>query len=231
LNEIVAFETALSTAQVLDTSAGLLTARGAFGGPVNLAKQQFFIGINDPLGGNPSGVAFDQNVFTLYNNWDSLPFVDHRQAIARGERLFNSLPIAITNVGGLSDMNGTCTTCHDSPNVGNHSLPVALNIGTSDYPALPQLDVSGLSIYTIQCTGNSTPVRVTDLGRAMITGNCADIGNVKGPILRGLAGRAPYFHNGSAATLRDVVEFYNQRFSLTLSEQQKIDLVAFLQSL
>jgi len=48
----------------------------------------------------------------------------------------------------------------------------------------------------------------------LISGKCADIGKVKEPIVRGLAARAPYFHNGSAATLLDVVEFYNQRFNL-----------------
>jgi cytochrome c peroxidase len=54
---------------------------------------------------------------------------------------------------------------------------------------------------------------------------------VKGPVLRGLAARAPYFHNGSAATLADVMEFYNRRFDLNLTEQQKADLVAFLSAL
>jgi cytochrome c peroxidase len=65
----------------------------------------------------------------------------------------------------------------------------------------------------------------------LITGKCADIGKLKGPVLRGLAARAPYFHNGSAASLQDVVEFYDQRFSIGLSEQDKADLVAFLNSL
>jgi len=46
-----------------------------------------------------------------------------------------------------------------------------------------------------------------------------------------LAARAPYFHNGSAKTLRDAVEFYDSRFHLALTEQQKQDLVAFLQTL
>jgi len=65
----------------------------------------------------------------------------------------------------------------------------------------------------------------------MISGNCADIGKVKGPILRGLAARAPYFHNGSAPTLEVVVEFYDQRFGIGLTAQQKSDLAAFLRSL
>jgi len=74
-------------------------------------------------------------------------------------------------------------------------------------------------------------LKVTDIGRAMITGKCADVGKLKGPILRGLAARAPYFHNGGAATLMDAVDFYDQRFNLNLSAQQKSDLVAFLKTL
>jgi cytochrome c peroxidase len=57
-----------------------------------------------------------------------------------------------------------------------------------------------------------------------------ELGNsatVKGPILRGLASRAPYFHNGSAATLLDAVDFYDQRFGIGFTKQQKTDLVNF----
>ena len=71
----------------------------------------------------------------------------------------------------------------------------------------------------------------TDLGQALIDGKFDHVGKIKGPILRGLAGRAPYFHNGSAATLLDVVSFYNTRFNLQLSEQDTADLVAFLKTL
>jgi cytochrome c peroxidase len=46
-----------------------------------------------------------------------------------------------------------------------------------------------------------------------------------------LAARAPFFHNGSAATLTDVVNFYNQRFNIGLTDQQKQDLVNFLGTL
>jgi cytochrome c peroxidase len=65
----------------------------------------------------------------------------------------------------------------------------------------------------------------------MATGKWADIGKFKGPILRGLAARAPYFHNGFAATLMDAVEFYDTRFQIGLTAREKADLVAFLQSL
>jgi cytochrome c peroxidase len=73
--------------------------------------------------------------------------------------------------------------------------------------------------------------RVTDPGRALITGRCKDIGKFKGPILRGLAARAPYFHNGSAASLEDAVNFYDRRFNMHLTNNEKADLVAFLATL
>jgi cytochrome c peroxidase len=237
LSQIVAFETALYTAQTSVVNAGALNARGATGGPVNLSKQTFYIGINDALGGDPTGAQFNPNAFTLYSNWINLIGSPSRQSVARGENLFNNLPIAITGVGGLNDalgqtvITGTCTTCHDSPNVGNHSFSVPLAIGTTAYPVPSALDISGLPVYTVQCIATGTQLQVTDLGRAMSTGKCADIGKVKGPILRGLSGRPPYFHNGAAATLGDVVNFYNQRFNLGLTAQQQADLVAFLQTL
>ena len=49
--------------------------------------------------------------------------------------------------------------------------------------------------------------------------------------LRALWQHPPYFHDGSAATLADVVEHYDQFFGLGLSLQQKADLVEYLKSL
>ena len=252
LAEIVNFELANFTAQTMDNTAGDLQADGAKGGPNALASQNFFIGINDPLGGNPTGATFNPVTFTIFDKWANQE--DHaspnsreaaRAAVARGQALFNTLPITISGVSGLNDLpgvpasfTGSCTTCHDAPNVGNHSVPLAINIGITDYPALPALDISGLPVYTITCSagaktpiGQGSTIQTTDPGRALITGKCADIGKTKGPILRGLASRAPYFHNGSAATLDDVVDFYDQRFNLNLTDGQKSDLVAFLRSL
>ena len=236
LAKITEFETGISTAQVFDVHAGSLTSKGANGGPIALSQQNYYIGINDALGGDPSGDAFDPNVFTLYDSWkdSNSPY---RQSVARGEALFNNLPIPITGVAGLNDalkkpvIMGTCTTCHDAPNAGNHSLSVPLGIGTTAYPVQPALDIAGLPIYTVQCIATHQTVQVTDIGRAMISGKCADIGKIKGPVLRGLAARAPYFHNGAARTLADAVDFYNQRFDLQLSRQQKADIVAFLRTL
>jgi cytochrome c peroxidase len=244
--QIVAFESGVFTAQIFDNQAHVLHADGAKGGPIALSLQQFFTGINDPLGKNPTGAAFDPNIFDLYRPWLGSRGMSeearYRQSIARGEELFNTTPINITGVAGLNDVLGMpsipgfCGTCHDTPNVGNHSVKAPLNIGIAnaglDKP--PALDISGLPVFTLQCTQGPLAGQtfvVTDPGRALITGSCADIGKLKGPILRGLAARAPYFHNGSAASLLGVVNFYDQRFKIGFTEQQKQDLVNFLNSL
>jgi cytochrome c peroxidase len=132
--------------------------------------------------------------------------------------------------------NASPASAEPAPNVGNHSVKAPLNIGVADAGknSPPALDIEGLPVFTIWCTSGPLAgeiLKVTDPGRALITGKCADIGKLKGPILRGLAARAPYFHNGSAATLRDVVEFYDRRFDIDFTEQQKADLVAFLNAL
>jgi mono/diheme cytochrome c family protein len=49
--------------------------------------------------------------------------------------------------------------------------------------------------------------------------------------LRALWQHPPYFHDGSAATLLDVVNHYNSHFDLDLTEQQKADLVEYLKSI
>jgi cytochrome c peroxidase len=239
VQQIVDFETHIFTAQTVDRNAGELNDDGAKGGPQVLSTQQFFIGINDPLGLNPSGAAFSPAIFNLFDRWASISNQDHdantdaRRSVAHGQQLFNTLPIPITGVAGLNDalhldtINGFCGTCHDSPNVGDHSVPAPLNIGLVD----ASRRTTDLPLVTVMCNATGQIVQVSDLGRAMVTGKCADIGKFKGPILRGLAGRAPYFHNGSAATLLDAVNFYDTRFNLNLSQQDKSDLVAFLKTL
>jgi cytochrome c peroxidase len=106
-------------------------------------------------------------------------------------------------------------------------VPLAINIGISDgsrrTPDMP--------LYTLRNKSTGATVQTTDPGRALITGIWADIGKFKGPVLRALAGRAPYFHDGSAASLSEVVDFYNTRFSIGLTDQERADLVAFLKTL
>jgi cytochrome c peroxidase len=255
--EIVDFESGLFTAQADDRDAGDLHARGATGGPAALSLQPFVIGINDVLGAN-----FNPRAFTLFDSWARLPgptavrtarptlptigIRDHgpnpaadasfsaaRRAIARGQAIFNTRPIAITGVNGLNNVlgvpaiQGTCTTCHDTPNVGDHSKSLPLDIGlTSENRRTPDMP-----LYTFRNKTTGEIVMTTDPGRALITGRWKDMSLFKGPILRGLAARPPYFHNGSAATLEDVVDFYDTRFGLGLTPQERADLLAFLRAL
>jgi cytochrome c peroxidase len=86
-------------------------------------------------------------------------------------------------------------------------------------------------VITLRNKTTQAVVQTTDPGRALITGSWADVGKVKGPILRGLSARAPYFHNGSANTLMDVVDFYDKRFGIGFTDREKADLVAFLSAL
>jgi cytochrome c peroxidase len=133
----------------------------------------------------------------------------------------------LNDVIGKPAFVGTCTTCHDTPNVGDHSLPSYLDLGLTDpariTPDLPQYTLKNLSTGATRVT--------SDPGRALITGKWSDIGKFKVPTLRGLAARAPYFHNGSAAGIGDVLNFYNQRFNIGFTQQERADLTAFLNSL
>lgn len=250
IEAIVAFESGLLTAQSQVKGVSDLSADGATGGPDGMKDTlaAFFPGINDPLGGNPQGTAFTGEVFNLYDTWISSRN-EKRAAIQRGQAIFNSKPIAIAGVNGINDdlgvptLNGFCGTCHDSPNVGNHSVRLPIDIGvssagpfnaTAGTGAVPILDNADLPVFTVTCIAGvhqGTVYTVTDLGRGMISGKCADIGKFKGPILRGLASRAPYFHNGAARSLDDVVTFYDQRFEIHFTEEEKSDLVAFLNAL
>ncbi len=242
---IIDFEASLYTAQVYDDAAGRLTSRGALGGPVHLSTVPFHFGINDVLAGDyVTGAPFDPKVFTLYASWDvvghhapdpgeRIDRSEARAAVARGERLFDTKPIVITGVKGLNDdlgaptIAGTCTTCHDSPNAGDHSTPVPLDIGIADASRRSR----DLPLYTLQNNVTGDTVQTTDPGRALVSGKWKDIGRFKGPVLRGLASRAPYFHNGFAKDLEAVVDFYDTRFGIGFTQQEKDDLVAFLKTL
>jgi len=258
--DIVSFEKSLSTAQVMlvpQIGFALLDV-GANGGAYylqNTVTPAFSIGVNDPL--NP---PFTNRVFTLYSAWEPTS-AQHRhlspvqQAIGRGEAIFNNTRFVVHDVPGINsipsnplynpadplagqDVVAGCGLCHNNPNAGNHSTSLPINIGvTMAHPtnnngsANGELDLANLPVYTLVNPSTGATVQVTDPGRAMITGKWQDIGKTKGPILRGLAARAPYFHNGSAKDLATVVTFYNERFNMGLTPQQQADLVTFLEAL
>jgi len=244
IRAIVDFELGLFSTQAVDRSAGSLAEGVARSGPGALGRELFCIGINDPLDLLPpmpgacaaSSGGLNPFAFTLFRGWTDAAS-PHRQAIARGEAIFNTRQFVIDDVAGLNGrpedpvrrpiLNGTCTVCHDTPNAGNHSVPMALNIGVAD----ASRRTADLPLYTLRRRATGQAVQTTDPGRAMVTGKWNDIGKFKGPVLRALAARPPYFHDGSAATLAEVIKFYDTRFQARFTEQEKADLLAFLRAL
>lgn len=239
LQSLVDFELGLFTGQVKDTAAGFVDRGGVRGGPRPLVKQKFYPGINNPFGLDPKRKKFRPNVFQLFKKWQRYPALHKKPQLAarghigRGEKLFNTFPLQIFGVPGMNDVRGqsviegTCATCHNVPNVGTFSLDETMNIGTELlFPRQPDQP-----LYTLRNKNTLEEIQTTDPGRALITGKWVDVGKFKTPSLRGLASRAPYFHDGSAETLEEVVDFYVRRFGMALNSQQVRDIAAFLRAL
>jgi len=118
---------------------------------------------------------------------------------------------------GLELFNGKghCTSCHGGPAFSDDSFH---NLGVGMAAAEP------------------------DPGREAITHDRRDRGRFKTPGLRNVAETSPYLHDGSAKTLRDVIDLYDRggepnpdldplMVPLGLTEREKQDLVAFLEAL
>lgn len=207
--KIVDFETTLVTAQIRSNEAGALNVSGGNGGPNALLTQAF--AINEVSG---------RDVFTLYDAWSNDRDRDRRH-IANGQRIFNERTFGPNN-------DRTCSGCHNAANVGGGARFAFFDVGISD-AARWNHDVP---LYRVRQRSNpANVIETTDPGRAMITGQFADVNRFKVPGLRGLAARAPYFHDGSARTLDDVVRHYDAHFDIGLDRDDRNDLVAFLESL
>ncbi len=141
-----------------------------------------------------------------------------RRSIFRGQEIFNTK----TRATG-----GTCLSCHSAQNVGTNVNGRMFDIGTSAgarrAPDQP--------LYTLRNIATQEIVTTTDPGRALITGKWADMNRFKTPSLRGLAARAPYFHGGSANTLDEVVDFYEEALGFSFTRQEQADLVNFMSAL
>jgi hypothetical protein len=248
LQGIVTFESQVYTAQARDAAAGDLTGGPPGFGPQNLAAAPAGV-----LGNNTS-----RYVFPLGDAWQPADGSGSagaeqqgRAAIKRGHDVFMFRTFFIrdsmhlNSVGLGNPVKRTCSTCHgmhmtgmDVANgwmdIGTTNLPWAreapLNPWTTDSPQLP--------LFKVTCNADVAPhaflgrvIYTQDPGRALVSGKCNDVGAIVMQQFRGLAARAPYFSNGSAATLRELVDFYDRRYSIGYSEQEKNDLVAFLSAL
>lgn len=113
---------------------------------------------------------------------------------------------------------GACASCH--------------TVGPSD---------AAFTDFGFHATG-TVKEGATDVGRSMVTGDPADRGRFRTPTLRNVALTAPFFHDGSARTLAEVVEHYDRGGTkvagrapeispLHLTPAEQADLVAFLEAL
>jgi len=208
LEEIVADELAITHAQL--TRHGLrLGSCGARGGPAQLAGQPLVAGR-----------------FDLFDAWRGLrpgacstrKADEQRAQIAHGQELFNERQ----NARG-----GRCQGCHDAANQGTSVAGRLFDVKTSD----PAHRTSDMPVYTLRNLATGELRATTDPGKGFISGRWADVDRFKTPTLRGLSSRAPYFHNGIAATLRDVVRHYEVALGFDFTDAEEDDLVAFLEAL
>jgi len=252
LEQIAAFELQVYAAQRYHREAGDLTEAG---GPPALGPAALARGRTSVLGNNTSNF-----VFPMGTVWQTLPRgADEvlnarnafRESVARGHDVFFFRTFWIRdamhlNTVGLGNpTKRTCATCHgmhmtgmDTANgwmdIGVTNLPWALDAPQSPWAtAKPEMP-----LFKLTCRASVAPhpflgrvIYTQDPGRALISGKCNDIGTIVMQQFRGLAARAPYFSNGSAANLRELVDFYDRRFNIQYSEREKQDLVNFLSTL
>jgi hypothetical protein len=199
---IVDFETGIATAQTRHPMVGALDVFGAKGGPAALAAEPFALG-----GANTQG-------FDLFAEWSGRRscFLDAvRNVIAEGERVFNA----------------KCSGCHSTHNVGSSATFRFFDVKVS----AASRRASEVPLYTFRNKTTGEEIQTTDPGRALITGAWSDMNRFKVPALRGLAARAPYFHDGSARTLWEVVEHYVDDVGIDIRSHERVPLVMVLESL
>ena len=249
LNRIQAFENQMYSAQVKSNGAGsLVEADGPPGfGPRNLAKgEKGVLGNNTTKWVIPVGDAWQKQ-----KPGESDDEFAMRQSILRGQKIFHFRTFWIkdsmylNNVGLGNPVKRTCATCHGMHMTGMDTANGWMDIGTTNLPWAKeaprnpwQTQDELMPLFKITCHKDVAPhpylgrvIYTQDPGRALISGKCNDVGAIVMQQFRGLAARAPYFSNGSAANVRELIDFYDRRYNIQYSEQEKQDLEHFLESL
>jgi cytochrome c peroxidase len=246
MRQIVSFESTLFVAQSADQRGGALTDAGAKGGPDELAaaKPGVLKSAQNPQWSEFGSWAVTANAVATNAAATNVaanvpmptdPQAAFRASVARGAALFRDRTFLISDSAGLNSMNfgnptrDSCNFCHNMTRTGMDVAPGQVDLGTTNEPfADPAPD---LPLFKLTCAERFPPqpflgrvVYTHDPGFALTTGKCADIGRITIQQMRGLAARAPYFSNGSARSLRDVIDYYDRRYNIGYSEQDKQDL-------
>ena len=239
LEKIVAFESQVYMAQVVDGRIGKLAMPNGPAGLGPLAMRDSKAGV---LGDN----TYDP-VFKKFEMWLT-PGEGQMASIARGADIFMNRQFwirdaaHINSIGLGNPIKRTCATCHNAQMTGQDLSAGWVDVGTTNFPTWTEpstwAESSELPVFKVTCNKDAAPhpflgrtIYTTDPGRAMISGKCADVGSIVMQQLRGLSARAPYFANGAAKTLREVVDFYDRRFDMKLTDGEKDDLINFLGAL
>jgi len=209
LQQIEDFERQLFMAQQWDVLGGML---GEPGGPPVLGAENLAIGVAG------AGVVPAKSLAALFDPWRNLsaPNLAVRQRALR-ESVLRGVDLFVSH----------CSTCH-VPGTNN-----AADIGTTNLPTAK--DSPELPLFRVTCDASARPhpqlgrsFLTQDPGRALISGKCADAGAIVMQQFRGLIARAPYFVNGSARNLNELVDFFDRRLKIGFTDKEKEDLVNFL---
>ena len=252
LEQIVSFEGSLYVAQSASHAAGSLEEAG---GPSGLGPDAMRKGEAGVLGNNTT-----RWVFPMEDKWKSLPRTGDaaanaraaaRESIQRGQDIYMFRTFWIrdsmhlNSVGLGNPTKRTCATCHGMHMTGMDTANGWMDIGTTNLPWAKEeplnpwnAEKTQMPLFKVTCKPRVDPhpflgrvIYTQDPGRALISGRCNDVGTIVMQQLRGLSARAPYFSNGSAANLREVVDFYDRRYNIGYTEQEKQDLTNFLGAL
>jgi hypothetical protein len=238
IEKIVEFESQVYVAQQSHIFAGALAVPGgpsALGVAAMRDRKAGVLGDND----------YD-SVFGSFGEWKNGGNF-YQSSVARGADIFMYRQFwlrdaaHINSIGLGNPLKRTCATCHNSQMTGQDLSAGWVDVGTTTFPTWSepaQMEKSELPVFKVTCAKTADPhpylgrvIYTTDPGRALISGKCSDVGSIVMQQLRGLSARAPYFANGSAKSLREVVDFYDRRFDMKLSDVEKEDLINFLGAL
>ena len=165
------------------------------------------------------------------------PFDEFRDALqkndAEGMRRY---PIAAQRGLALFVGKGNCSSCHFGPHFSNGEFAdagIRDSIGRGRVDRGRQEGIRKLKSdpYNLLGRFNDDPTRGNATGTKHVELQQRNFGEFRVPGLRNVALTAPYMHNGSIATLREVLEHYSVLRRLNLTPRESEDLVVFLQSL
>ena len=228
------FELRIYSAMQIDRNGKPVDELGAEGGPAKL---------RDSKPGALGNLGYP--VWNEFVAWEKITPQDaarltpeqleFRKSVARGARVFREKMFLITDSAGINTQMGfgnpvrsSCVFCHNMSQMGNDVAPGQVDLGTTTLPfADPRAE---LPLFRITCLKAPHPyygkvIYTYDPGFALTTGRCQDVGKITLQSLRGLSARAPYFSNGLAKDIREIVDYYERRYSIGYTEQEKQDLV------